>query len=106
MKRRKLKIKFEDICNEYIEKFVKKHGYEFSYWVGDDIGGMACFIDQYFFSLDDIRQDINRGAIKELIFRWQDDCVEFDYFRDVNFNSYIMGLRPKDIKQPNKKKNE
>ena len=30
--------------------FEEKHGYEFSYWVGDEPGGIACFIDQYFFN--------------------------------------------------------
>jgi len=44
----KLKQNYENICNTIVERFVKKHGYEFNYWVSGEVGGVACFINQYF----------------------------------------------------------
>lgn len=95
----KLKQKYDKICNEYITEFVKKHDYEFSSWVSDEVGGIACFIEQYFFCFEDIVYDINNNCPKELIFKWQEDCVEnMDNNKKINFKSYCMGLRFQDIK--------
>mgnify|MGYP003546148136 FL=1 len=45
-----LKKQYEQAVNRYIEKFVKKHGYQFTYWVSDEVGETACFIEQYYFN--------------------------------------------------------
>jgi hypothetical protein len=69
----KLKLKYNNICDSYIKEFEKKHGYEFSSWTpNQERGGIACFIEQYFFNFEDIVFDINNRCEKELIFRWQD----------------------------------
>jgi len=97
----KLKEQYENICDQYIQKFVKKQGYEFDGWVGQEVGGVAGFIEQYFFSLDDIMLDINSKAEKGLIFKWQEDSVEQhdkDKFSTMNYKSYIMGLRYSSLK--------
>ncbi len=96
-----LEIEFNVVVEKYINKFVKKHGYEFSNWVSDEIGSIACFIDQYFFNFDDIRYDIDNNIKKELIFRWQDDGVEDGGKNNINFKSYIKGLRYEDLKKLN-----
>lgn len=88
-----LEKSFIKIANEYIAKFEKKHGYEFSSWVSDEVGGIACFIDQYFFSFDDIRYDIDNNVKKGLIFQWQEDGIENGAKDNINFKSYVMGLR-------------
>ena len=72
----KLQKDFETVANEYIRAFVKKHGYEFTGWVADDVGGIAEFINQYFFSLSAIINDINNKSKKNLIFAQQDADVE------------------------------
>jgi hypothetical protein len=91
-----LREKFQKIANKYIKQFVKKHGFEFDYFIGDNFE-IASFIEQYTFSLDDIRYDIDNECKPGLIFQWQDDCVEFHFEGednpDINFRSYSMGMR-------------
>lgn len=98
LKLKELKERYEFICNEIVQKFSNKHGIEFSGWVGDEIGGMAEFINQYFFSMDDIYYDLNKKCPKGLIFQWQDDCIE-NQEKNINFRSYAMGLRFEHLKQ-------
>ena len=100
MKLQELKKLHEQVCNEYIAKFEKKHGYKFSEWIGD-MGMVADFIGQYAFNMDDIIFDINTRQPKNLIFQWQDDYIEHNMNKEfpdgINFKSYSMGLRFKDI---------
>ena len=95
-----LKKKFENIVNEYIAEFVAKHEYEFAYWVGGQVGGMASFIDQYFLTLEDIRYDIDNDIPSPTIFRWQDYVVEWmirlPELHSINLKSYCMGARYSD----------
>ncbi len=97
---------YNNIVNKYLLKFVNKHGYEFSDWVSSEVGGLACFIEQYFFNFSDIKFDIDNNIKKGLIFKWQEDGVEYisqderdENYDNINFKSYTMGLRfpePKD----------
>jgi len=96
-----LKTRYEKICSDYIKTFVKKHDYEFSGWVGDDIGGIACFVEQYYFNLNDIVYDVNNNLPQNLIFEWQEYLVDKHFknqelgVEDVNINlrSYWKGMR-------------
>ena len=89
-----LKKKYEKVVEQYIKKFTNKHGYEFSYWCGPEVGGIACFTDQYFFNLEDIMYDVNNEVKKGMIFQWQDDQVKYDgEYKSINFKSYVMGMR-------------
>ena len=97
-----LKDEYKKVANEYINSFVKKHDYEFSGWVANDVGGMACFIEQYFFNFDDIRYDIDNKLKKDFIFKWQDDSIDYHFNSDVdrpsiNLRSYHNGLRYSDL---------
>ena len=99
-----LQVTFNFVVEKYIAKFEKKHGYEFSNWVSNEIGGIAVFIEQYFFNFDDIRMDIDNNVKKDLIFTWQEDGVEYamnnsnEETTNINFKSYISGLRYSDLK--------
>jgi hypothetical protein len=92
-----IKTKYQAICGEFIEVFVEKHGYEFSGWVANDIGGIAEFIEQYFFNFKDIVDDILNEYPEGLIFRWQDDCISKSGNSIINLKSYFMGLRYEDL---------
>ena len=92
-----LKQRFEDVCSEYIERFEKKHGYEFNFWVGSEVGGIACFCDQYYFNLSDITYDINNKCKKNEIFEWQDYQLD-ETNEGINFHAYHKGLRVKKVK--------
>ena len=87
---------YEMACQELVKQFSLKHDLEFDGWVGDDIGGMASFISQYFFSMDDIALDLKTDQPKHSILRWQDDNVEHAP-EFINYKSYTMGLRQSDL---------
>jgi hypothetical protein len=97
-----LKKQYEFVCNEYIRKFSEKQEIEFDGWIGDDIGGIASFIDQYFFNFQDIVWDINSNQPKDLILQWQDECINYSIENPeqstMNYFSYCKGLRISDLK--------
>lgn len=99
---KKLKERYEVICNAYIRAFVKKHGYEFTDWIPiERVGEIACFIEQYFFTLTDIMYDIDNDLPKGLIFEWQEYHLEYHFanlgsdneYVQINLKDYINGLR-------------
>jgi len=91
-----LKKDFTTIVNRYLALFVAKQEIDFDYWIGGNIGGIASFIEQYSFSFDDIRYDIDNNCQKGMILQWQQNYI--DNHKDgesdwINYNSYCMGLR-------------
>lgn len=95
-------IIYELICDEYAKKFAKKQQLTFDYWIADT-KEIACFNDEYFFGIGDIRLDLDTGQPKGLIMRWQEDGVanhfanpKSDY--NMNYASYTKGLRYEDLK--------
>jgi hypothetical protein len=85
-----VKEEYQKACNEYVALFEKKHGYQFTGWVADHVGGIAEFIEQYFFSMGDITYDIDNKLKKNVIFKWQDYAVEkgMDNKPYVNLQNY------------------
>ena len=100
---KKLKTEYDIICNTFVEKFAKKHDIEFDYWIAEEIGGIASFSEQYFFNFSDIILDLTTNQPKYSILKWQDDEVEqsmtTDIPRYINYKSYTMGLRQKDLEK-------
>lgn len=100
---KKLKTEYDIICNTFVEKFTKKHKLDFDGWIGDEIGGIASFSCQYFFNLSDIILDLTTNQPKYSILIWQEDEVEqsmnTDIPRYINYKSYTMGLRQKDLEK-------
>lgn len=86
-----LKAEYERICNAYIEEFTAKQGHEFDYWVGNEVGGVASFIEQYYFNMADIAYDLHNSCKKGLIFKWQDYCLEHDC--QWSYHQYVLGFR-------------
>lgn len=95
-----LKKEYDKICNEYISRFCKKHGFNIAdfYWVGEITGDAVC-IGDYFFSFSDIAYDINTRQPKNMILDWHNGCLENPEKR-INYYSYSIGLRFSDIKIP------
>lgn len=91
----KLKNKYEDACNEYLELFCEKQEMTNDGWVADDVGGIAVCSD-FYFNLHDIVLDINTNQPKGDIVDWYYDNIDADSDY-INYNSYIMGLRIKDV---------
>lgn len=103
---KKLKAKYEATCMEWVQLFCEKQDLEFSYWVADEVGGIACFIDEYFFNMSDIILDLNSNQPKGLILRWQDDDINYHQSTgnspNINYRAYTMGLRYDQLTEPQK----
>jgi hypothetical protein len=91
-----LKNNYELSIYQYIEKFCSKQELELEHWIGDDIGGIACFGDVFFFNFSDIVWDINSKQPKHLIKQWIYDCID-NPEKHINYYSYSKGLRFKDL---------
>lgn len=93
---------YENACNSIVKAFCKKQGVEFDGWMGDEVGGVASFVMQYFFSISDIVLDLKTRQPKGAILSWQDDNVEQGFktknYTPINYKSYTMGLRAWDVK--------
>lgn len=103
----KLKEQYKFVCEQYLQKFINKHNYEFTGWIGDEVGGIAVFIEQYFFNMDDIIYDVNNKLPKDMVFRWQDDNLEAGYDSMINLHAYSKGMRPNGtVVEPETQSNE
>lgn len=104
---KELNLQYQFVCNEWVNKFCKKQDIEFDGWVGDEIGGIASFVCQYFFNLSDLILDLNTKQPKGLILEWQSEGVDFNMGKEqpqyINYKSYTMGLR---YEQLNNKTND
>lgn len=94
---------YENLCNEIANEFSKKQGLYFDYWIGDEVGEMASFSCQHYFSISDMFFDLKTEQKKGLIIKWQQDEVYFNTLREnaqpINYRAYTKGLRHKDLEQ-------
>jgi len=96
--RQMLKLKYENICNEYIAQFCKKQlfDYEDASWVGDVVGGIVQVSD-FYFNFSDIVWDVNSNQDPNVIIDWYNDSIENLKEKSINYYSYTKGLRYKDL---------
>lgn len=85
--------KYENICNEIVNEFLKKQNIPDAeiHWVADLIGEIV-FVNHYYFNFSDIIKDLKLNAPIGLIFKWHDSATTINYY------SYIKGLRDNEIK--------
>lgn len=93
-----LKSKTEIAIDDIIDAFAVKQDLEFQGFVSDDIFGIADFGGTYFFNISDIYHDLISNQPKGLIVEWLDDCLD-NQEQTINYRSYCMGLRFKDIEK-------
>ena len=90
-----LKTKYEKIVEQYLIAFVEKQELDIEncYWVADRIGEILSVNEQYYFSFDDIRFDVDNNVEEGLIFKWQDESLD-NHFKKrkykVNYENYIQ----------------
>ena len=100
MSNERLRMRFAILAADYIEVFSRKQGIDFDGWVGDEIGGVACFGD-FFFNYDQIRYDIDHNIRKGTIVKWYYADTEHNIDREerqhINYSSWCKGLRHKDL---------
>ena len=95
-----LKYNYEQACQDYVDIFLKKHGYNGYYWVGGEVGDKVCIIEQYFFDMQDIIFDVQKNLPIGLIFEWQDKCVENGGMLEIGnlknfYKNYKLNLKKK-----------
>ena len=89
-----LKNKYKKIVEQYLMAFVEKQELDIEncYWVADRVGEILSVNEQYYFSLDEIRFDVDNNVEEGLIFKWQDKSVD-NYFKKrkykVNYENYL-----------------
>lgn len=86
-----LRKNYEKSCKEIVEAFCKKQGFDFEYWVGDTVGGVAS-CGSYYFYLDDIILDLSKKVPTGGIIEWNDSNLDSKQ-KYINYKSYIMGMR-------------
>lgn len=92
----KLKNRLDACIDEYTELFCLKQECSAEGWIGNIKGGLNCFSDA-FLSLEDIRLDLEMDAPKGAIWDWYWDNRENED-KAINYYSYLLGLRIKNIK--------
>ena len=104
MMKMKLSEKYDAICEEYKDKFIKKQGFspDNCYWIADEIGGVLSCNEEYYFNIDEIRYDIDNRVKKGTILQAQDDFIDARYKDDttphINYKNYVKGLRYEQFK--------
>lgn len=83
MDKQLLKQNYEKACNDYLRAFCKKHGFDSSYWIADEVGGIADCNGYYSVDLKTIRTDIDEDAKEEEFAKWYEYIVKASSL-DVN----------------------
>jgi len=85
---KELKQRYESACNEYAEKFAKKHKISFDGWVLEDVGSVAWFEEYYNVSMDVIRQNIDDRHGSRTFYGWYRTIENGSH---TNYSSYVKG---------------
>ena len=93
---KELKQQFEEVCNAYLDAFVKRHNLVSADWVGPGVCENVCANDEVFLDLDDIRYDVDNAASLSVneIWDWVDYCRRLEYLecpKKINFPSWCKG---------------
>ena len=84
-----LKTKYEKIVEQYLLAFVEKQELDIEncYWVADRVGEILSVNEQYYFSFDDIRFDVDNNIKPGIILEWQDESIENNL--KINYENYL-----------------
>ena len=91
-----LKERYKKICNEYLQRFCIKQGYDYEpddAWVAGDAGDCVT-IGHYVFGFDEIRYDIDNDVPKGKILAWYAYVLEIYALglpKTINYPSYCKG---------------
>ena len=85
----KLKTKYEKIVEQYLIAFVEKQELDIEncYWVADRLGEVLSVNEQYYFSFDEIRFDVDNNIKPGPILEWQNESIDNNF--KINYENYI-----------------
>jgi len=88
---------YEFYVDRYMELFCEKQGYEYDKkaWVGNNVGETICVADMNV-NFSDIKIDIDMSVPKGIFSEWYWTVTESD-LPYINYSSWVMGLRHKDL---------
>ena len=75
MSKMSLKSCFEGLVKEYLEAILTGE-YYFDYWIGDEIGGVACISNEIFIGFDEIRFCVDNNILLDVFWDYQDWIVD------------------------------
>lgn len=79
MKKQHPVAQYFEACERIKEAFLKKYYNYYTlddiFWVGDDIGGVAC-VGEYFHNMNDMVAALYLDCPVEKFFEWYDYCLE------------------------------
>lgn len=88
----KLSEQYANLCNKYIKKlFGEDYESYYSFWIGDESGGVFCYSDQYY-SFDDIMFAVNNDVSIEKLDEYNDYTLE-NYYKHNTFISFKNYLK-------------
>lgn len=94
-KRKTLQSVYRSACNNYLEAFAEKHGFDMRdcEWVSDEPGGVAS-VGDYFIDMQTLKDDIDLDAPEEEFLKWYDytnECAILSMPDRCNFRSWLKG---------------
>ena len=88
----KLKYNLEKATMDIVKAFERKQDLYFDFFVCDDVTGIACFSNGFYFNISDVCHDLFTEQIPGLIIQWMYDSMD-NKDKTINYQSYCMGLR-------------
>ena len=91
-----LKERYRNICNEYLQRFCVKQGFDYEptdTWVAGNAGDCDN-VGDFYFGFDEIRYDIDNDIPKGKIIEWYDYTLETSMLGlplRINYPSYCKG---------------
>lgn len=94
-KKKTMRQMYDTACNNYLEAFAEKHGFDGAdcSWVGNEPGGIA-IVGDFYVGMQTLTDDINMDAPEEEFIRWYDyltECSDLGLDDKCNFRSWLKG---------------
>lgn len=83
---------YDIVCNKIAEEFATKQELVFEGWIGDHVGSVACFSQNYHVDFVDVILDLRRNVPKGEILNWINSVDENNW---INYSSWFMGFTNK-----------
>lgn len=87
-----MKNKYDLVCSAYVNTFADILGIEFDNWVGDNVGEVANFSDDSFYSFEIVKYFVDNAIDADTIQDWYDYTLEFGEHIYFNPKAYV-GLK-------------